>query len=57
MTGNRGNKPGACRRLGAGVGKLVELGKSRGTAMVIITCLSILIGSNSLAQPIGGIPY
>ena len=50
---NRGNKPGALeafRRLEeAGMGKPVELGKSRGTAMVIITCLSILISSNSLA--------
>ena len=61
---NRGNKPGAleaCRRLEeAGMGKLVELGKSRGTAMVIIiiTCMRcILISSNSLAQPISGIPY
>ena len=59
---NRGNKPGALeayRRLEeAGMGKLVELGKSRGTAVVIITCLRcILISSNSLAQPISGIPY
>ncbi|MCG8622027.1 MAG: hypothetical protein MJE68_08545 [Proteobacteria bacterium] len=59
---NRGNKPGAleaCERLEeAGLSKLVEFRKSRGTAMVVITCLRcILIISNSLAQPISGIPY
>jgi hypothetical protein len=42
---NRGNKPGAleaCKRLEeAGMGKLVELGKFRGTAMVMINIVLI----------------
>ena len=48
---SRGNKPGAleaCKRLKeAGMGKLVELGKSRGTAMVIYYAhFRILINRN-----------
>ena len=48
---NRGNKPGAleaCKRLEeTGMGKLVELGESRGTAMVIYYVHSrILINRN-----------